>query len=264
MNYGGDAADQIVRYSMEGLDHTLRLSGTMAKNLAVFFAAVLKDQKKTHGKTKMIRMLKENRPFKFFSVPTERLREFCSEGKKRGLLYVIIKDRKNPELSEVMVFADDASKVNRVLDKMNLDFVKAESGGAAHEVQEAMEQTAPVQTETVQMPEGDVQFEISDMEDLFNFEQGAKQGTEAELGNFTQAQEAEKESPFEPSSRSRDTSTVPDEEKDKPSVRKELQEIQKEKAAERKENTKKRERGRSNRGNRSKKKTRRKTKTKAR
>ena len=28
MNYGGDAADQIVRYSMEGMEHTLRISGT--------------------------------------------------------------------------------------------------------------------------------------------------------------------------------------------------------------------------------------------
>mgnify|MGYP000423482261 CR=1 FL=1 len=35
MNYGGDAADQIVRYSMEGMEHTLRISGSIAKNLAV-------------------------------------------------------------------------------------------------------------------------------------------------------------------------------------------------------------------------------------
>ena len=31
MNYGGDAADQIVRYSMEGMEHTLRISGSIAK-----------------------------------------------------------------------------------------------------------------------------------------------------------------------------------------------------------------------------------------
>ena len=46
MNYGGDAADQIVRYSMEGMEHTLRISGSIAKNLAVFIVAVLKDQEK--------------------------------------------------------------------------------------------------------------------------------------------------------------------------------------------------------------------------
>ncbi len=41
MNYGGDAADQIVRYSLDGVDHGLRLSGTLGKHLAVFVAAVL-------------------------------------------------------------------------------------------------------------------------------------------------------------------------------------------------------------------------------
>ena len=134
MNFGGDAADQVVRYSLEGIDYSLRLSGTLAKNLAVFFAAVLKDQKKTYGKTRMVRMLKENRPLKFFTVPSDRLKEFAREGKKRGLLYVVIRDRKNPSQCEIMVFADDAAKVNRVMDKMNLDFLKSESGEAVQEV----------------------------------------------------------------------------------------------------------------------------------
>ena len=71
MNYGGDAADQIVRYSLDGVDHGLRLSGTLAKHLAVFVAAVLKDQKKTRGKTRMVRMLKENKPLKFFGDLTD-------------------------------------------------------------------------------------------------------------------------------------------------------------------------------------------------
>ena len=85
MNYGGDAADQIVRYSLDGVDHGLRLSGTLAKHLAVFVAAVLKDQKKTRGKTRMVRMLKENKPLKFFTVPSDRLREFCSQETRTAL-----------------------------------------------------------------------------------------------------------------------------------------------------------------------------------
>ena len=69
MNYGGDAADQIVRYSMEGVEHTLRISGSIAKNLAVLIVAVMKDQKKTRGKTNLLRMLKEQRAMKFFHIP---------------------------------------------------------------------------------------------------------------------------------------------------------------------------------------------------
>ena len=35
----------------------LKLSGMAAKNFALFVYAVLKDQKKTHGKTRLVRML---------------------------------------------------------------------------------------------------------------------------------------------------------------------------------------------------------------
>lgn len=238
MNYGGDAADQIVRYSLDGMDHGLRLSGTIAKNLAVFFVAILKDQKKSYGKTKMIRMLKENRPLKFFTVPTERLTEFCKEGKKRGLLYVIIKDKKNPSQSEVMVFADDAAKVNRVLDKMNLDFLDVERGAAVHEV--AGEPTAGVQenvqTETVQLPEGKVQFELSDFEEAFNF----AEPEEAE--NFTLAQESGEKNLSEPSLRSNDTLNEKSDASERPSVKKELEEIKKEKQLEKKTGAKQKER----------------------
>ena len=125
MNYGGDAADQIVRYSMEGMEHTLRISGSIAKNLAVFIVAVLKDQKKTYGKTQMVRMIKERRPTKFFTVPDDRMKEFAREAKARGLLYVVIKDKKKPINNEIMVFAEDAAKMNRVLDRMDIDLIQA-------------------------------------------------------------------------------------------------------------------------------------------
>lgn len=49
MNYGGDAADQIVRYSMEGMEHTLRISGSIAKNLAVLIVAVMRRIRKRPG-----------------------------------------------------------------------------------------------------------------------------------------------------------------------------------------------------------------------
>ena len=111
MNYGGDAADQIVRYSMEGMEHTLRISGSIAKNLAVLIVAVMKDQKKTRGKTNLLRMLKEQRAMKFFTITHDRLREFAGEAKSRGLLYVVIRDKKNPKSAEIMVFADDAATV---------------------------------------------------------------------------------------------------------------------------------------------------------
>ena len=225
MNLGGEAADQVVRYSLEGIDHGLRLSGTMAKNLAVFLAAVMKNNQKSYGRISMARMLRENRPLKFFTIPSNRIHEFAKEAKKRGLPYVVIRDRKNPKLCELMVFADDAAKVNRVMDQMELDFLKSKNGEAVQEnVREAerkdpfgnsqeTERTAQpdstIKTKTVEMPEGEIQFELSDFEDDFNVGELPGMGRsemsgygmdETEMENFTQAQEGRNLS--EPSSRS--------------------------------------------------------------
>lgn len=93
MNYGGDAADQIVRYSLEGTEVALKLTGEAAKNFAVFAAAVLRDQKKMHGKTNLTRLLRENKPLRFFEVPESRMKEFAREANVRGLLYVPVRDR---------------------------------------------------------------------------------------------------------------------------------------------------------------------------
>lgn len=256
MNLGGDAADQIVKYSMEGLeaggklalegaDKLLRISGRSVQHLTAFFYAVLTDNKKSMGRTRVVRMLKENKQLKFFTVPKDRLKEFCEEGKKRGLLYVIIKDKKNPEMCEIMVFGDDAAKVNRVMDRMNLDFALAESGQVVQEAAEEIVSDTPEKVETVQMPEGEVQFEIFDSEQDFNFDS-------VESENFTQAQEIEEKNPSESSLRNNDTSTV-GEQTEKPSVRETLKDI-KEEQKQKQNRSRKKQRGKNRSASNRKKK----------
>ena len=86
--------------------------------------------------------------------------------------------------SEIMVFADDAAKVNRVLDKMNLDFVKSEAGEAVVEQAPVREgervidaeftekteakEELPAKTEKVVLPEGTIEFELDEEEHLFD------------------------------------------------------------------------------------------------
>lgn len=174
MNYGGDAADQIVRYSLEGTEVALKLTGEAAKNFAVFAAAVLKDQKKMHGRTNLTRLLRDGKPLKFFVVPEERMKEFAVEANARGLLFVPVKDKtKEDGKIEIAVWAEDAAKVNRVLEKMKLDYVQADTGSKADVVtaisEKVKQQTALTpQTEVVETPAGKVAFEVGEMDDLFS------------------------------------------------------------------------------------------------
>lgn len=227
----------------------LKLSGMAAKNFALFVYAVLKDQKKTHGKTRLVRMLREQRPFKFFNVPTENMKEFATEAKTHGLLYVPIRNKQKADRIEVVVFADDASKVQRIFDNLGLDAVKAQAGEATiASVQEQEKQApaapAPDKTETVKTEQGEVEFEVGGFEDDFNI--GPTQQDTAE--NFTSGREKEsnppavEKSPSEPSSPSKSSSpgltgheSTPGQ---KPSVKQQLQEIRQEQAEKKAEKAK--------------------------
>ena len=50
MNPGGDAAEQVVRLSLEGVEVAAKISGAGAKNIALLLYAALKEEQKTKGR----------------------------------------------------------------------------------------------------------------------------------------------------------------------------------------------------------------------
>ena len=229
----------------------LKLSGLAAKNFALFVYAVLKDQKKTRGKTRLVRMLREQRPFKFFKVPVGYMKEFAREAKGHGLLYVPIRNKKDKEALEIVVFADDAAKIQRIYDNLSLDYVAAQAGDATVEkatVQEKQPPAAPSRTETVQTEQGAVEFEMGGFKD--NIEPSSASIPE-EGSNFTSGREkkvgepAVKRNLSGPSSTNNGSSpglTNRDGSEQKPSVKKQLQEIKQEQAERKASKSKQQER----------------------
>ena len=87
MNTGADAADQIVRMTLNGVEVAAKITGTGAKELAVLLYAILKDQKKTAGKTRLTNMLKSGKELKVFTISEEHLKCFAQEAKRYGVVY---------------------------------------------------------------------------------------------------------------------------------------------------------------------------------
>ena len=121
MSYSGDAAEQVVRMSLETGEVAVRLAGTGAKQLAVLLYAILREQKKTKGKTRLTNMLRSGKELKVFAVKDTDLRRFCVEAKKYGVLYCVLKDKDATDgITDVMVRAEDASKINRIFERFDL------------------------------------------------------------------------------------------------------------------------------------------------
>ena len=121
MSYQGDAAEQVVRLSLETGEIAVRLAGSGAKQVAVLLYAILKDQQKTKGKTRLSNLLRSGKELKVFAVKDGDLKKFCQEAKKYGVLYCVLKDRDATDgITDIMVRAEDTSKINRIFERFRL------------------------------------------------------------------------------------------------------------------------------------------------
>lgn len=119
MNTGGDAADQMVRESIQITESAAKLAGLGAKNLAALLLALAKDNQKSKGKTNLSRMLREGRELKVFRIKIPDLQNFHKEAKQYGVLYTTIRDKNNTDgLCDILARAEDVSKINRIIERM--------------------------------------------------------------------------------------------------------------------------------------------------
>lgn len=123
MNYSGDAAEQVVRFSLEGMEVAMKITGTAAKEMAILLAAALKAEQKTAGKARLSSMLKSGKELTVFSLPQKDLKKFVQEAKKYGVLYCTIRERGSKDENaavDIITRAEDAPKINRVVERFKL------------------------------------------------------------------------------------------------------------------------------------------------
>lgn len=149
MNGSGDAAEQVVRLSLEGTEVVLKLTGTAAKNIAAALYTILKnrDKNKIAGHQRLTAMLKSGKELKVFSVGEEHLKQFTKEAKRYGVVYCALKGTEpTPDgLVDIMCRAEDASKINRIVERFKMATVDAAS--IRHDVEQSRAAKTPATPE---------------------------------------------------------------------------------------------------------------------
>lgn len=222
MNTSGEAAEQIVRMSLEGFEVAARITGAGAKNIAILLYSILKEEKKTKGKARLTNMLRSGKELKVFTVKNGDLKKFTQEAKKYGVLYCVLADRKNKDPNaevDVIARAEDASKISRIAERFKL----------------ASESTASIVTETEKskdtkdgQPEPDIGVqEKAEKDKLLDALMGAPVQKEEHAPENPSVAKTEKSPQSEPileqPKKSAEGATMTKEEK--PSVREELRKI---------------------------------------
>jgi hypothetical protein len=207
--------------TLKGVEVASNLTGKALMNLATFLVAVLKEEKRSKGKTRIDSF--NGKPTKVFMIRAADLKTFAAEAKKYGVLYAAIYDRKNPDgLCDVIVNATDAAKVNRIAERFALATVDVEQIRKDIEKDQTTEKTEAV-VETAMQNAAPVSAEKSREVKEPELTGAAASIPEAQQQENPMTAWTGRESPSAPSSEaSINTSNTTE---SRPSVRKELGEI---------------------------------------
>ena len=224
MYNSGDAAEQVVRISLEGTEVALKLTGSAAKNIAAMLYAVWKnrDKNKTKGHQRLSAMLKSGKELKVFTVSEEHLKQFALEAKRYGVVYCALrgKERSADGMVDIMVRAEDASKINRIVERFKLATVDTVS--IKRDIEHSKADKAAPSAPEQEKPDKAADDRLLD--DLL----GAPVQKEEHASPNPAAAKTEKSRPSAPTSEKQGRTvegTAKSPEEQRPSVREELREI---------------------------------------
>ena len=119
MDVSGDVADLMVKESIQITEATIKLLAAGSKNLAAFLLALARDNKKVSGKTKLGRLMKEGKELKVFHIKEDDLKLFAADGKKYGVLYAVIKDKRSTTgMVDIISNVDYVAQINRIIERL--------------------------------------------------------------------------------------------------------------------------------------------------
>lgn len=238
MNTSGEAADQVVRMSLEAGEAALKISGTGAQQLAVLLYAVLKEQKKTKGRARLETLVRSGKPLTVFSVKESDLKQFVQEAKRYGILYCAVRDPRGSRdgMVDIMVKEEDAPRINRIVERFQFASV-AEAAQIKTEIQKSKEEKSQTKVkgekiidtpEELQKAQTDHLKEEQLLDELFGIP-SKKEETKQKNPSLAKTEKSHLSEPISgKQGKSAEGTSKPYQSKlpKKPSVRKKLREIQ--------------------------------------
>lgn len=120
------AAEQVVRITLAGGETAVRLTGAAAADVAAALAAAAASGGRTKGRARLQTMLRTGRELRVFQLPREQLGGFAREARRYGVLYAVVRGEGDGP-ADLIVKAEDASKINRIAERLSLGTVEPEA-----------------------------------------------------------------------------------------------------------------------------------------
>lgn len=124
----GDAAEEVVRMAVNGADVTIRLVGAGAKNLALLLLAWARNEKVHAGKTSLPKLISSGDELHVLSLSKEEYAAFKKQARKKITYAPFLNNKNKDGKVDVVVGLKQEGIVNRILDRIGYQNIKAGSG----------------------------------------------------------------------------------------------------------------------------------------
>ena len=120
MDVSGEAADLVVKESIQATESAVRLAGSGLKNVAALLLALSQQNFKVVGETSAKRMAQENAPAVVISLKKEDMGRFQQLAKEYGVLYFLAQKKGNESgLINVVSNQNYAAQLNVIMEAMH-------------------------------------------------------------------------------------------------------------------------------------------------
>ena len=166
-----EAAEQVVRLSLDGTEFVLKIAGSATKNIIAGLYAVSKDTSNKKGKVRLGKMLRSGKELKIFSIKKEDMKTFSKEAKSYGVSYCSLVNKRNKDIDgmiDIMVPAEDAPKVNRIIERFGLNTV--DKATIKSEIEKEIEKNNSESPKDLSENKPDIGFKTKNKEDIIMME----------------------------------------------------------------------------------------------
>ena len=127
----GDAAEEVVRMAVNGADVAIRLVGAGAKNLALLLLAWARNEKVHAGKTSLPKLISSGDELHVLSLSKEEYAAFKKQARKKITYAPFLNNKNKDGKVDVVVGLKQEGIVNRILDRIGYQNIKAGTGARA-------------------------------------------------------------------------------------------------------------------------------------
>ena len=93
MSESSQAAEQIIKMTLDGTEYAVRIAGSIGTELAKKLSDAMRSSRPSRGRNRLKELLRSGKELSLFSIQNRDVNRFAKEARRYGITFSMVKDR---------------------------------------------------------------------------------------------------------------------------------------------------------------------------